>query len=212
MIVMDLETSGLYPERNGIWQIGALEFENPSNYFIDECRIDDEEYVEREALEVTGKTEEELRDENMQSQRELLEKFFAWCESVKIKNCICQNPQFDLGFLGAKARKYGLKFPLPHRTFDMHSIGALRYFEIHEKLLIRDDKSDMGLGNILKMCGIEDKRKKMEKGVVVQEGNPHNALEDAKLTAECFSRIFYGKHLLNEFSQYKIPKYAEIKK
>ena len=36
MIVLDIESSGLDSGRCGIWQIGALEFENPSNTFLQE--------------------------------------------------------------------------------------------------------------------------------------------------------------------------------
>lgn len=73
MIVLDIETSGIYPERHGIWQIGALELENPSNVFLEEGRIDDEDVVEEEAVKVHGKNEAYLRNSEKQSQRELIE-------------------------------------------------------------------------------------------------------------------------------------------
>ena len=53
----------------------------------------------------------------------------------------------------------------------------------------------MNLPNILKFCGILDNR------------NKHNALEDAKLTAECFSRLLNGKVLFNEYEKYPVPNY-----
>ena len=40
-------------------------------------------------------------------------------------------------------------------------------------------------------------------GAVIRPGVPHNALEDAKLTAECFSRLVYGKEFLPEFKSQK---------
>ena len=46
---------------------------------------------------------------------------------------------------------------------------------------------------------------------VIREGNPHNALEDSKLTAECFSRLLYGKNVFPKYSQFKIPRYLEVK-
>ena len=81
MIVLDIETSGGYPTKYGIWQIGALEFENPENQFLEEARIDDEDKIEEEALKVGGKTKEELRDPNKQSQKELLDNFI---EAMKV--------------------------------------------------------------------------------------------------------------------------------
>ncbi len=44
-------------------------------------------------------------------------------------------------------------------------------------------------------------------GKLLRRGLPHNALTDAKLTAECFSRIVYGKNLLEEFKKFPIPEY-----
>ena len=57
--------------------------------------------------------------------------------------------------------------------------------------------SGMNLSEVLKFVGMEDNRK------------AHNALEDVKLTAECFYRIFYGKNLLHEFESFSIPDYLK---
>ena len=75
MIVLDIEASGLDSGRCGIWQIGALDFENPDNYFLEEGRIDDEDIVEQDALKVIGKEESELRDKTKQSQKQLIINF-----------------------------------------------------------------------------------------------------------------------------------------
>ena len=32
MIVLDIETSGLCPEKNGVWQIGAIDLTNPESF------------------------------------------------------------------------------------------------------------------------------------------------------------------------------------
>ena len=201
MIALDIETSGLDPVRCGIWQIGAIELENPRNFFFEEARIDDEDFVEPGALEVTGMKEEILRDGNKQSQKELIRRFLLWVKTVKVTNCICQNPQFDLTFIFVKARKFGIidfvDYSLPHRAFDLHSIASLKYYLIHQKLLIENYRSKMNLSNVLLLCGIVDFRKK------------HNALEDSKLAGECFNRIVYGKKLLSEFDQFEIPEHLK---
>ena len=199
MMVFDIETSGTNFYKCGIWQIGALELENPQNTFLQEGRIDDKDKIlnnpgdKKTVYEVTGLKDEDFHDKKKQSQKELLKNFFNWAESVKIKNCICHNPQFDLGFINKKANEYGLKINLPHRAFDLHTIAALKYYQLHGKFLIKGDHGDMDLTTILNFCGMQDNRR------------AHNALEDAKLTAECFSRLIYGKNLLKEYSQYKIP-------
>ena len=202
MIVLDIEASGSDFLRNGIWQIGALDLDNPKNCFLDECRIDDDELCTQEALSVIDKTEKYLRDPKNQSEKELLEKFFRWCDKSISKNFLCQGPQFDVGALKAKASKYGLKYPFHWRAFDLHSIAGLRYHQLNGEFLMKksrkDMHSDMSLTNILKFCGMKDNRA------------AHNALEDCKLTAECFFRIVYGKNLLKEFNGYPIPEYLKI--
>ncbi len=212
MIVVDIETSGGFaPEKVGIWQIGAVELENPSNTFLEESRIDDSDIIEEDALKVIGKTEKELRDENKQSQKELLQHFFNWAEKIKPSNFICHNPQFDYGFLRIRANKYGLKFPFPYKSFDLHSIAAAKYFEINKKFLIEEGESAMNLTNILSFCGLKDERIRLKDGKIVKEGKPHNGLEDAKLEAECFFRLVYGKNVFEEFKKFPIPKYLADK-
>ncbi len=207
MIVLDTETSGLKAERNGVWQIGALDFENPKNTFLEEARIDDDDEVSDEALKITGKTERELRDDKKQSQKKLLENFFLWCKNVKMKNVLSQCPQIlDFPLILIKARKYGLEIPYHYRAFDLHTIASMRYFEINKKFLMDKDHSGMSLSNALKLCGLPDNRMSIDNGIVIKEGKPHNALEDAKLTAECFSRLVYCRTLLEEYSKYKIPE------
>lgn len=198
-IVLDIETSGIDKLKCGIWQIGAYDL-NTGEEFLQEARIDEDDKiinepdVKKPVLEVIGKTEEELRDNKKQSQKDMTKKFFSWMEKRKLKNFLCQNPQFDVAFLEIKARKYGLKKTFHYRSFDMHSIAQTKYIELNNRFLIEEDRSGMGLTNILAFCGIKDERK------------AHNALEDAKLTAECFSRLIYGKNLLPEYSKIPVPK------
>ena len=202
MIVMDIETSGVDFVKCGIWQIGAYDLESGEE-FLEESRIDDEDFVLdakeslKTILEVTGKTEEQLRDSNKQSQKQMLENFFKWAKQRKIQACICQNPQFDLGFLFSKARKYSLEMGVHYKAFDLHSVAQVKYFEKHGKFDINFEKKRFGLGlkEILEFCGMQDNRKH------------HNALEDCKLEAECFSRLVYGRNLFSEFSKFKIPEY-----
>ncbi len=193
-IALDIETSGADFVKCGIWQIGTIDLNNLQHYFLEEARIDDEDEITEEALKVSGKTEEELRNSNKQSQKKLLENFFRWINGRSIKNFLCQNPSFDRGFLEVKARKYNLEIPFHYRSFDLHTIAQIKYYDLYGKFLIKEDHSDMGLSNILNLCGIEDKRK------------AHNALEDVKLMCECFSRLVYGKSLFKEFEKFPIPE------
>lgn len=208
MIVVDTERSGsIDVEKNGIWQIGAIEFENPSNTFFQEARIDDDDIITEEALKIIGKTETDLRNKNKQSQKELISNFLKWASKIENKIFVAQNPPYDFGFIVAKTKKYKLKFPFHHRTIDLHSIAVMKHLEIRGKMPFEKEESIFGLSKILEFCGIEDKRMNLENNQNAKEGNPHNGLEDAKLEAECLSRILYGKGLLKEFKGFEIPDY-----
>lgn len=205
MIVVDTEFTSLN-FKGGLWQIGAVDLDNPENTFLEEARLEEDE-IQQAALDVVGKTKEELSENNRQSQKEMLEHFFEWAKNIRVKNLVCHG-QWDFSYILIKANKFGLEFPFPHRCFDLHSIAQAKHFEVKGELLIKEDKSGMGLDSVLEFCGIKDERRRIDrKGVLVKEGKPHNALEDAKLTAECFSRLFYGKNIIQEFSKFKIPSY-----
>jgi DNA polymerase-3 subunit epsilon len=200
MIVVDIETSGVDLVKCGIWQIGAVDFDNPDRFFLQEARIDDEDIIFEKGkvklFDIIGKTEEQLRDKTKQSQKELIQKFFKWCEKSKVKNFMCENPQFDVAFLEIKAMKYGLKFPFHYRAFDFHSVAQMKHLQSKGKFLIKEGCS-AGLKHLMPFCGIQDER------------GFHNALEDAKLTAECFSRVFKGKNLIKEYGKFPIPEYLK---
>ena len=194
MIALDIESSGLDSGSCGIWQIGALELENPQNSFFEEARIDKEDIIIEEALELTGKTEADLRDSGKQSQKQLILNFLEWAKTCKTRIMVGQNIGWDISFIQNKCIKYNildkLRDAINFRALDIHTLAQLRYKEKHGEFLLKEDgRSDMNLSNAIKFCGLEDTRAVMEDGKIVKEGTPHNALEDAKLTAECFRRL-----------------------
>jgi len=204
MIVVDIETSGVFPEKNGIIQIGAYEIESKKEFF-GQCRIDDDEEVMKGApkaigkkmkpvTEVVGLTEEEMRGKKKQTQEQLLKIFFKWVKECETRNVGCLHPQFDLTFIQMKARKHDLEIPLSFRAFDLHSIAQSRKLEIGEEMNVVDGISKQDLTSTLEFCGMKDEREE------------HNALEDAMLEAECFSRLLYGKNLIPEFKKFPIPE------
>jgi DNA polymerase III epsilon subunit-like protein len=195
MIALDIETSGRNKVDCGIWQIGAVDLITLEE-FLGECRIDDEDLVELGAVKVHRKNENYLRNYERKSQRELLENFSLWVgEPREMRDFLCQGPDMDVGFIGIKLRKYGMR-NFRQRSFDLHTIAQTKYHSLHGKFLSKGSRSDMDLVNILKFCGFKgDSRKN------------HNALEDAKLTGECFSRLIKGRALFPEYSKIEIPDY-----
>jgi len=207
MIIVDIETSGTFdPIKYGIWQIGAIEFNNPKNTFLQNARIDDQDEILKEALTVTGTTEQQLRDKSKQSQEQLLINFFNWVSKIENKILVAHSTPFDYSYLAIKATKYNLKFPFSYRTLDLHPIAFQKYFQINKSFPIEEEKSIMNLAKVQEFCGMKDTRIQLKEGKVIQEGSSHNALEDAKIEAECLSRILYGKPLLEEFKQFPIPE------
>jgi DNA polymerase III epsilon subunit-like protein len=195
MIVVDLEMSGLDSASCGVWQIGAIDL-TTNEIFFEEGRIDDEDLVETGALKVIKKTEAELRDKKKQSQKNLIKNFFKWVLNRE-KVIVGEVPQLDVEFLTAKARKYKLDYPFHHRTFDLHTIAQTTYYRIHKKFLFSMGHSDLGTTNIMKFVGVD----------VVDDNRAHNAIEDCRFVAECFSRLIYGRNLIKEYSKFKIPDY-----
>lgn len=192
MIILDIETSGKYTIGYGVWQIGAIEYENPKNEFIEESRIDDEDNISEEALKIIGKTESELRDENKQSQKQLIENFIKWAEKCKERIIAGQNVWWDFIFLQNKCLKYGLiedfENVFGHRVFDLSTLAQICYKKKHGEFNIKNGKNAMNLPAALKFCGFDDNRRKVINGEVT-EGEPHNALEDVKLTEKCFRSL-----------------------
>ena len=207
MIVVDIEASGVDMNGCGIWQIGALDLEDSSNTFLEEARLNDEDILNLDSKgkktspeELFGKTEGDLRDKEKQSEKELLVHFFNWCKKIKNNTLVAHNPQFDFAFIQLKAYKYNLKLPFDYKCFDTHSMAQMKYLGLKGELLMKTNDfgnivSDLGLRNILSFAGMKDNRKE------------HNALEDAKLTAEAFFRLVYGKNLLGEYANLEIPEY-----
>jgi len=113
-IVLDFETSGLDLNTSGIWQIGAIDLNNPDEFFLEEGRIDEDDLIDNNALEVVGKTEEELRDKNKQSQKQLFERFLNWMKGRPVRNFLCQGPQWDVSWLIIRTKKYGLNISDEH--------------------------------------------------------------------------------------------------
>ena len=218
MIVLDIETSGFDTGRCGIWQIGALEFENPDNSFLDECRLDSEDKIEEGALIVTGKTREDLLDAKKQAQKSLVSGFLDWARGIPEKIYAGHNVGWDLSFIQNRCFKYGLEkksgeaIGQSARVFDLHTIAQNDYARKKGHFYLKPDgTSAMSLPEVLKYCGIKDPRIQLNGTEVVKQGTAHSALEDVRLEAECFSRILYGRVLFPEYAQFEIPKYLQVK-
>lgn len=193
MIVVDTETTGVDAKLCSLLSLGAVDFDNPTNQFYRECRAFAGAHVEKEALVISGFTEEQIKDPTKQTDREVVVAFLEWMKTCREWTLAGQNPSFDRAFLEKTAHRYHINWPLAHRTVDLHSIA---YYHMKKQGIEpprKNNHSALNLDRILKYVGLPMRAKE------------HNALEDAKLEAEALSRLLYGKSLLIECGGYGIP-------
>lgn len=195
MIVVDVETSGLDPQKHSIVSIGAVDFALPTCLFYQECRIFEGAMISEEALSVNGFTVEQITDPSKPSLEETIRAFYAWTDSCVDRTIAGENPTFDRNFLHAAAQRYGLRLIFGHRSIDLHTLAYTHHQRRGLTLPLRDARTDLNLDKILVYVGLPE------------EPKPHHALTGAKMEAEAFHRFIYGESLFPEFKQYHLPGY-----
>lgn len=170
LVVVDVETTGIYPHENSIVSIGAVRVSDPSNVFYDMCRIWSDAKVDAKALEVNGMTHEEIKSEERQTEAELIQKFIDWCPERPLM--IAHNASFDRDFVSEAAKRAGIDSPFGIRTIDIHSIVAMHLLRQGKPLPRR-----LSLDVCLKSLGLPP------------EPTPHNALVGARCEAQLFDAV-----------------------
>ncbi|MBI1968435.1 3'-5' exonuclease [Candidatus Woesearchaeota archaeon] len=195
MIVVDVETSGLDPQKNSILSIGAVEFHNPKNQFSVECRPFDGAEVSDGALRINGFTTESIFEPSKPTLELAIKKFLEWASCCLYKTLAGENPSFDKEFLQASAERYTVEWKLGRRTVDLHSISYAKHLELGKIPLLQNGISELRADATYSFVGIPE------------EPTPHNALNGAKWEAEAFSRLLYGCGLFKEFQTFPVPDY-----
>ena len=195
MIAVDVEATGLDADKASILSVGAVDLDDPTNQFYEECRVWRGAQVSDESLAVTGFSHEQIGEESgKQSEAELVQNFIAWAtDRPKTLTFVGQNPRFDSAFIEAACRREGIEFPFPHRTLDTHSLVWLHHVNRGIEPPTANRRSAINLDYALEYCGVP------------AEPHPHNALTGALCHAEVFARVAYTKKLLPEFLSYEIP-------
>jgi len=196
MLVIDMEFTGIDPEKHAIISIGAVDFDNPERQFYEECQIFEGAELDPAGLAVNGFTEAECKDPNKKTQEEALKDFYHWINMSKDQKIMAgQNAFLDREMINKGFERVGIDFRFHYRILEIHSIAYYDYIkkgiEIPQK---NDYSSALSLDKIAEYVGLPE------------EPKPHNALTGAKLEAEILSRLFYGKNLLDEFKDYKVPE------
>lgn len=194
MIVLDIESTGLSPELNSILSIGALDLDDPTNQFYDECHAWDGAHIEDEALAINGFTREEVTNPNRKSEEEVIKAFIAWAtDRPQNRTLAGQNVSFDRDFVRAACKRAGIEFPFAHRTIDTHTLVWNHMIQKGVVPPMHNHRTALNLDAALNYCGLPG------------EPKPHNALTGAFCHAEVISRIVYNKKLLPDFDTHPIP-------
>ncbi len=194
MIVIDLEFTGLDPETHSIISLAAIDFEHPTNTLYLECKPRPGSEWDEQAATAHGFTKEYLSKLHL-SEKQLLQEFFAWAEKIPNRTLAGQSMAWDMIFLWKGALRYDLKWPFMNKMIELHTLAWLRHYENNQEIPLKNNVNKLGLDDICLYVGL-DKRV-----------GAHNALDDAKRTAECFSRLLNNKILLKEFEIFPIAKW-----
>lgn len=195
MIILDVETTGLDPQKHSIVSVGAVEFEHPEKQFYQECRIWKGAQIIEEALAINGFTHTQVMDPSKKLVEEIIRELWEWTNDVKDKTLAGENPAFDRDFLKASFERARLNWLFGYRTIDLHSLCYSHYLK-HGKLPPqKDSRTDLDTDKIFQYVGLPS------------EPKPHHALTGARMEAEAFSRLLFSKRLIPEFSKYPIPEY-----
>ena len=200
MIVVDVETTGTNPNEHSIVSIGAVEFENPTNRFYQECRAFDNAKIEQEALAVNGFSYDDVTDPTKKSLEDIMKDFINWASGFKNKTMVAHNASFDMGFLKASANRYNLYWTFSYIPLDTHTIAYIDIFKKDSTNPLIYGSSSLSLNKTLEYVGLP------------KEPNPHNALTGAIHETEVMYRLVLGTSALEEFKSYPIPTHlAKIK-
>ena len=193
MIVLDVETTGLSPDKNSLVSIGAIDFDNPSDRFYQECRIWEGAEIDPIALLINGYQIEDLHNPSKKTEGQIVKEFLDWLENKTSITIAGENCYFDMYFVEAAAKRVGDERTLPKRIFDQHSVA---YFHMLKRKLnppIKNSRSALNSDAIMEYVGLPP------------EPKPHIAINGALWEYEAIYRLIFDKPSLEEFKKYKIP-------
>lgn len=199
MIVLDTETTGLSPKESAIVSIGAIDTETLKTFY-EECRIFEGAKVEPRALEVNGFTMDQIIDPIKKSLETVLHNVIDFIDHSPDKTIAGANPEFDRSFIQEginRCKIMDTKYNKPLHFGGGMSLDLLSSMLYHYKQKnivppMKNGRVSINADTVFKYVGIFSDRK------------IHNALTDAKMEAEAFSRLIYGRKMLDEFMQFPI--------
>ena len=194
MIVIDLEMSGIYPEKHSILSVGAVDFTNPKNQFYMECQLRENASYMKEALAVNGFKPKQIKDKSKPTLKKMLLEFIKWMDNIEDKTIAGHNVQFDMMFLKHSFRLYHMKYSIGSRSVDTH---ALTYAHCHNRgiqIPLKYGRSNITSEFVASYCGLPIRAKP-----------PQRPQRRKDREAEELSRLVNGKSLLPEYKKFGVP-------
>ncbi len=196
MIFLNLKTTGPDSKIHGIIGIGAVEYENPCNFFYETPRLEKDKKIEFRALEDTGFKEYELKDPSKKSLGRVLKEFLDWVERIHKRNLVEYCKQ-NIDFLRtameeaslvvpretsseelAKMLERGKKiWPFGDIYIDLQTTAINTYHEAGFSPELKDSLYKLTFEEVLESVDLS------------RAEGPFNALEDALLEAEAYCRL-----------------------
>lgn len=195
MVIIDIETTGLDHSKHSILEIGALDFNNSSNEFYQKCRIFEGAEVDENALKINGYNDMQLYDLDKQDLKSLLLNFIEWITPIKNKTLAGQNVDFDILFLKESLKKCNIDWIVSWRKIDLHTLVYCDCLKKGFIPKIKNEFSNLSGDKIMEYVGLPT------------EPKPHTGINGVKYEAEAFSRLIYGKSLINDFTRFNIPNH-----
>jgi DNA polymerase III epsilon subunit-like protein len=183
VVVVDVETTGIDPDRCAILEIGAVALVSDEEFSMS-CSVPFGVRIEKRALEVNGVPYEGIYDRPFPPDWKCVVEFDAWCRDRALSLLAGMNPSFDLNFLKAAGKRVirseqGEPFmpmpAFPHRTLDMHTLAVTWAVQHGVSVPERGFYSDA----VYELLGLPP------------EPRPHRAIEGALWEAAAF-RVMLG--------------------
>lgn len=193
--VLDIETTGLDPQKCAILSVGIVSYGEQLNEFYREYYPFKGAEVDEVSMKINGFNLDKTKMDAINDPKNVVEDVRSFLKDNKCNVTAGQNPSFDRGFINAYAERYGIDFRLPIWTLDLHSV-CMAY--MLEKGIEVPSKPGVGLflsgDTILEFTGLG------------AEPRPHNALNGARYEFEALCRIIYGRNVLPQFSDHPVPE------
>jgi len=194
-----VETTGTKPYKHSLIGIGAIFLQelydkfDVKGVFSGECRPWEGAQYTDSAMKTIGFDEARLNDPSRKSLEMLMREFTEFSEKPYNKTIAGHNPTFDLNFLRLSAYKYNVPFFFPYRTIDLHTLCYTNMLTKGIPAPVNHNKTDINSDRVFSYVGLP------------LEPRPHVGINGAKWESEAFSRLIYGKNLLEEFKNYEVP-------